>query len=210
MNSPVKKILAIITAGILFGGCAAFAPKADPTSFYILGALPEADSAIDKNTPDLKGDFSVGLGPIELPGYLDRQQIATRTSTNRLSYSETDRWGAPLAETFSRVLGQNISQLLKPVQVSQFPWQSNEAPDFQVKIEVLQFEGNSNQEAWLTAHWSVSDRTKKILVGQNSQLTRRTGSQSIEASVKALGETLGDLGREIANSLRSLEQQRKI
>ena len=114
MSGRVKQVLAIVAVWVWFGGCAAFAPRADPSSFYILGALPEADFAADKNTAGVKANFTVGLGPIELPGYLDRQQIATRTSTNRLSYSETDRWAAPLAESFSRVLGQNISHLLNP------------------------------------------------------------------------------------------------
>ena len=85
----------------------------------------------------------------------------------------------------------------------QFPWQSNDAPDYQVKIEVLQFEGNSNQEGWLMARWTVIDRNKKILVGQRSQLSRRAGSLSTEDLVKALSETLGDLSREIAMTLLS-------
>jgi uncharacterized lipoprotein YmbA len=209
MSGRVKQFFAIFVVSVLIGGCAAFAPRVDPSSFYILGTLPELDLAADKTTAGVIANFSVGLGPIELPGYLDRQQIATRTSTNRLSYSETDRWAAPLAEGFSRVLGQNISHLLNPARVIQFPWQSSDVPDYQVKIEVLQFEGNSTQEAWLMAHWSVSDRNKKILVGQRSQLKRRAVSQTIEDSVKALSETVGDLSREIANSLRSFEQQRK-
>ncbi len=127
MSARVTQVLAIVAAWVWFGGCAAFEPRADPSSYYILGALPEADFAADKNPAGVKANFSVGLGPIELPGYLDRQQIATRTSTNRLSYSETDRWAAPLAESFSRVLGQNISHLLNPAQVIQFPWQSSDA-----------------------------------------------------------------------------------
>ena len=99
MSGRVKQVLAILAAWVLFSGCGAFAPRADPSSFYILGALPEADFAADKNTAGIKANFSLGLGPIELPGYLDRQQIATRTSTNRLSYSENDRWAAPLSES---------------------------------------------------------------------------------------------------------------
>ena len=209
MNGRVKQVLAIAAAWVWLGGCAAFAPRADPSSFYILGALPEADLAAHESTAGLKANFSVGLGPIELPGYLDRQQIATRTSTNRLSYSETERWAAPLAESFSRVLAQNISHLLNPAQMIHFPWQSNDTPDYQVKIEVLQFEGAGNQEAWLTARWSVIDRNKKILVGQRSQLSRRAGSLSTEDLVKALSETLGDLSREIVKTLLSFEKQRK-
>ena len=209
MSGWMKQILAIVAVWALVGGCAGFAPRADPSSFYILGALAEADLPADKTTAGIKNKFSVGLGPIELPGYLDRQQVATRTSTNRLSYSETDRWAAPLAESFSRVLGQNISYLLNPAQLIQFPWQSNDAPDYQVKIEVLQFEANSNQEAWLTARWTVIDRNKKILVSQRSQLNRRAGSLSTEDFVKALSETLGDLSREIVKTLLTFEKQRK-
>jgi len=210
MSGRMKQVLAIVAASVWFSGCAAFAPRADPSNFYILGALPEMDLAANGATAGIKTSFSVGLVPIELPGYLDRQQIAKRTSANRLSYSETERWAAPLAESFSRVLGQNISHLLNPAQMIQVPWQSSDAPDYQVKIEVLQFDGNSNQEAWLTARWSVIDRTKKILVGQRSQLTRRAGSLSSEDFVKALSETLGDLSREIANTLLSFEKQKKV
>ena len=206
MSGRVRNIMAIVAMWVWFGGCAAFAPRADPSSYYILGTLPEADFAADKNTAGIKAKFSVGLGPIELPSYLDRQQIATRTSTNRLSYSEFDRWAAPLAESFSRVLGQNISHLLNPARVIQFPWQNSDAPDYQVKIEVLQFESNGNQEAWLTARWSVIDRNKKILVGQKSQLNRRAESLSTEDLVKALSETLGDLSREIVKTLLSFEK----
>ena len=210
MTGQVRRILAIVAVWVCFGGCAAFAPRADPSSFYILGALPDADLAADKTTAGgIKANFSVGLCPIELPGYLDRQQIATRTSANRLSYSETDRWAAPLAESFSRVLGQNISHLLNPAQMIQVPWQSSDAPDYQVKIEVLQFEANSGQEVWLTARWSVNDRNKKILVSQRSHLHRRAGSLATEDFVKALSETLGDLSREIVKTLLLIEKQRK-
>jgi len=209
MSGRVSKILAVVAMWVSFGSCSALAPRADPSSYYILGALPEADFAADQNTAGIKANFSVGLGSIELPGYLDRQQIATRTSTNRLSYSENDRWAAPLSESFSRVLAQNISHLLNPARVIQFPWQIHDAPDYQVKIEVLQFEASSNQEALLTANWSVIDKNKKILGGQRSQFNRRAGSLSTEDFVKALSETVGELSREIVKTLLSLEMHRK-
>jgi len=174
-----------------------------------VGALAEAEWVADINTAGANANFTAGLGTIELPGYLDRQQMVTRTSNNRLSYSETERWAAPLAESFSRVLGQNIAHLLKPMQMIQFPWQSTGVPDYQVKIEVIQFEANSDQNAWLTARWSVIDRNKKILISQKSQLSRRAASQSTEDFVKALSETLGDLSREIVTTLLSFEKQRK-
>ena len=205
----MTRVLAIVAVWVWFGGCATFAPRTDPSSFYILGALPEGDLVADISTAGVNANFTAGLGTIELPGYLDRQQIVTRTSTNRLSYSETDRWAAPLAESFSRVLGQNISHLLKPAQMIQFPWQSTGVPDYQVKIEVIQFEANSDQNAWLTARWSVIDRNKKILVSQRSHLNRRAASSATEDFVKALSATLGDLSREIVDTLLSFEKPGK-
>ena len=205
----MRRILAIVAVWVWFGGCAAFAPRADPSSYYILGALPEADLVADINAAGVHTNFTAGLGTIELPGYLDRHQIVTRTSTNRLSYSETDRWAVPLAESFSLVLGQNISHLLKPAQMIHYPWQSTGVPDYQVKIEVIRFEANSDQNAWLTARWSVIDRNKKILVSQRSQLNRRAGSLATEDFVKALSATLGDLSREIVKTLQTFEKREK-
>jgi uncharacterized protein len=210
MTGVTRRILAIVAVWVWFGGCATFAPRADPSSFYVLGALPEADLRVEISTAGVNANFTAGLGIIELPGYLDRQQIVTRTSNNRLSYSENDRWATPLAESFSRVLGQNISHLLKPAPMIQFPWQSTDVPDYQVKIEVIQFEANGDQNAWLTARWSVIDRNKKILVSQRSHLNRRAASSATEDFVKALSATLGDLSREIVNTLLSFEQREKI
>ena len=95
------------------------------------------------------------------------------------------------------------------MQLSSFPWQSNDAPDYQVKIEVLQFEADSNQQAWLRARWSVIGRNKKILISQRSQLNRRAGSPATEDFIKALSETLGDLSREIVKTLQTFEKQEK-
>jgi uncharacterized lipoprotein YmbA len=145
-----------------------------------------------------------------LPAYLERQQIATRTSTNRLSYSESDRWAAPLAQSFSSVVAQNIAHLVNTARLIPFPWQSIDAPDYQVKVEVMQFEANSNREAWLTARWSVIDKNKKLLVDQRTALTRRAASLSTEDLVKALSATVGELSREIAKTLQILDKQGKF
>jgi uncharacterized lipoprotein YmbA len=209
MSGRIRRFLAIVAMGVWLAGCGALEPRADPSSYYILAALPEADFAADNNTAGVKANFSMGLGPVELPAYLERQQIATRTSTNRLSYSETDRWAAPLAESFSSVLGQNIAHLLNTARLIPFPWQSIDAPDYQLKIEVLQFEATSNQEAWLTARWSVIDRNKKILLDQRLALKRRASSLSTEDFVKALSATVGELSREIVKTLQTLDKQGK-
>jgi uncharacterized lipoprotein YmbA len=69
-------------------------------------------------------------------------------------------------------------------------------------MEVLRFEPNTRQEVELLADWALIDLSNKVpLVFKKSRIARQTGTKSMEASVAALSETLGDLSREIADTI---------
>jgi uncharacterized lipoprotein YmbA len=71
-------------------------------------------------------------------------------------------------------------------------------------MEVLRFEPIGRQEVELLARWAVVDASnKKPLVVKESRMARQTKTKSTEASVAALSEALGDLSREIADSIRA-------
>jgi uncharacterized lipoprotein YmbA len=107
-----------------------------------------------------------------------------------------------LEENFIRVLSQNLVLLLRGARVIRYPWQSSQRPTCQVEIEVLRFEPSTRQEVELLARWAVIDLSDKApLVVKESRIARQTGKESIEASVAALSETVGDLSREIADTI---------
>jgi hypothetical protein len=64
---------------------------------------------------------SLGIGPIRFPGYLDRQEMVTRTAPNRIDLSENDRWAEPLEANFARTLSQNLSSLLQTERLMFYP-----------------------------------------------------------------------------------------
>ena len=67
---------------------------------------------------------------------------------------------------------------------------------------MLRFEPNTRQEVELLAGWTLIDVSNKTaLVSRESRIARRTAAKSMEASVAALSETLGDLSREIADTI---------
>jgi hypothetical protein len=69
-------------------------------------------------------------------------------------------------------------------------------------MEVLQFEPIAGQRVELLARWAVIDSRNKVpLVLKESRLARQTNGKSTERSVAALSETLGDLSREIADTI---------
>jgi uncharacterized lipoprotein YmbA len=69
-------------------------------------------------------------------------------------------------------------------------------------MEVLRFEASADEEVELLAHWALIDRSNKTrLVSKETRVARRTTAKSMEASVAALSESLGDLSREIADTI---------
>ena len=201
--------LVIVLVGLSLAGCGSFSPRSDPSRFFTLTAIAQPGATVTKDSSN-PGGISLGIGPIRLPGYLDRQEITTRVSQNRIDLSENDRWAEPLETNFTRVLGQNLSVLLNTDQLVFYPWELNRKPNYQVEVEVLRFESNAGGDVQLSARWTVLDTNKKIpLKSGESRLTRQPTSKSADASVAALSETLGDLSREIANAFQAIDGRTK-
>ena len=91
--------------------------------------------------------------------------------------------------------------LLGGARVIRYPWHTSQRLTYQIRMEVLRFESNT-QEVELVAGWALIDLSNKTsLVSKESRIARQTGTKSIETSVAALSETLGDLSREIADTI---------
>lgn len=194
---------------LLLSACADLSARPDSSRFFTLTPVTPAQEAGARNPSDAH-PLSLGIGPIRFPGYLDRAQIVTRVSRHRIDLSENDRWAEPLEENFVRVLSQNLSVLLHTDRIIRFPWQLSQQPAYQVDIEVLHFEPNHLQEAQLVARWNVVDpSTKKLISVRESRLVRQAMAKSTEASVAALSEALGELSREIADAVRTLDRSER-
>ena len=184
--------------------CASLGPKADPSRFFMLTSVPQTHHSSPRCSPT-PSKLAVGVGPIQLPEYLDRQQLVSRISENRLDVAENDRWAEPLGDNLGRILVQNLSALLGTDKVSLYPWPSDLRPTYQVEIEVLRFEPDSARSAELTARWILRDvPTRAILSVKESELTEPVKGPSTEESVAALSELLGKLSCEIVEALRAI------
>ena len=199
----------ITLVALFLAGCGSFSAKPDPSRFFTLTAIAQPVSAPAQGSSNSAG-VSLGIGPIRLPGYLDREEIVTRVSPNRIDLSEYDRWAEPLETNFSRVVGQNLSVLLNTDRVVFYPWELTRRPNYQLTIEVLRFEPNARGEVQLSARWEILDTNKRTpLQAGESGITRQPTAQSTDASVAALSEALGDLSREIANAVSAVDGQKK-
>ena len=196
-----KGFLICLFVCFIEAGCSLLEAKPDPSRFFALASLPRTG----QRGQDTAGTntLALGIGPVKLPGYLDRQGIVTRVSQNRFVVAENDRWAEPLEENFSRVLAQNLSILLQTDRIVAYPWERSQQPTYQVQLEVLRFEPNMEQIVELWARWSIVDSTKKTVSMKESYLTQPARDKSTEASVASMSEVVSDLSKEIAAATRA-------
>jgi uncharacterized lipoprotein YmbA len=188
-------------------GCGSLSPQPDRSRFFTLTSKIEGDTT-DKNTG--LEQISLGIGPLRIPGYLDREEIITRTGQNRFEVAQNDHWIEPLEENLSRVLAQNLYALLRFEHIVRYPWANNRRITHQVEIEILRFEPTSEREAHLEARWSVIDfDARQPLAVKRSLIKRPIKDSTREASVEAMSEALADFSREIANAVRAVAAQNK-
>jgi hypothetical protein len=62
---------------VSLAGCPSFSPQPDRSRFFALTAKAEADSAADSSGLE---QLSLGVGPLRIPGYLDREELVTRVA----------------------------------------------------------------------------------------------------------------------------------
>jgi uncharacterized protein len=210
----IRLFLKTFTAGALvisLAGCsylakAILAPQKDISKFYLLTptadtATPTIATAATQTTSD---SFTLGLGPIKLPPYLDRPEIVTRAAPNRLELSKEDRWGESLQNGFTRAMERNLAAQTSAA-VIVFPWYNTVHVDMQVQIDVYRFETDTQGTATLSAKWTILDSTgKTILYTVETRLTQPSKPGDNTEAAAALSRTIGDLSSQIANMLQQL------
>jgi hypothetical protein len=182
---------------------AILAPQKDISKFYLL--TPTADTApATGSTQSTNGNFTLGLGPITLPKYLDRPEIVTRMAPNRLELSKEDRWGESIQNGFTRAMERDLAAQADAAIVV-FPWYSTVHIDMQVQIDIYRFETDAQGTATLSAKWTILDSTgKNILYTVESNLTQPSKPGDNTEAAAALSRTIGDLSGQIANMLQQL------
>ncbi len=173
------------------------------TQFYKLNSLP---STQQENPAALPGmDIAIGVGPMELPEFLDRPQIVTRKSQNQLEISEFHRWAASFPRDFSRVLAKNISTLVPTDRVALYPWDDTFSPTYQIKLAVEQFDGQLGEQVFLRVIWAVvGQEGANELVVRKTLIEEPVLTNDYEGLVAAQSNALATLSGEIAEEIKKL------
>jgi uncharacterized lipoprotein YmbA len=190
-------VLGLIAVGL--AGCGG----SQPSSYYMLSSLPAPETPVRSASTD---QIAIGIGPVSLPAYLDRPQLVTRASANRLDLSEFNRWAEPLQEMFSRTLAENVSTLVGTDLVYVLPRRLVPNLDYVVAVEVLRFDRGVDGKAELLARWTVltGDEDETLSVRKTLIAERVSPDSGTEDVIVAMSRTVEGLSREIARDLQGI------
>lgn len=207
MNKKLITAVLFLAVIVSTAGCGSvLAPQPDRARFFVLTS--SSGSATPRPAvPGLNSkQLSVGVGPVNIPEYLQRPGIATRVGPTRVEYSQTNQWAEPLDQCFPRVLAQDLSSSPAISRVVTYPWFRSNHVDFQLQVNVRRFELNNHRQAVLDAHWAIENpNTGKILESGFITETHPAGSDAGTATA-ALSYTLGAMADSLASRIVSLSE----
>jgi uncharacterized lipoprotein YmbA len=201
MNGKFRNMLvlpAALPVVLLLSACATVSRSSD---FYTLSSQA-APGGMQASVLTGCRDAVIGIGPVVWPSYLNRPQIVTRLSANRISFDEFHRWAGPLEDDFQRVLIDDLSKLLQTDYVIKYPGRLSYKPRFRVQLHIDQFDGRPGEAVTLKAAWVVVDEgSGKDAALHSADLRVPTTGDGYEAMVAAASEAVAELSRRIAAEL---------
>ncbi len=144
---------------------------------------------------------AIAVGPVSVPGYVDRPQFVVQVAPNRVGLDEFNRWAAPLDEGIARVVAGDLTVLLGATNVVTFPLPPGFLPAYQVTIDVQRFESTPGKGVVIDAVWVV-----RRSAGGNPRMGRTVASDTVEgegfdalaaAHSRALAKVSGDIAAAI-------------
>ena len=191
--TPCAYLIAVMLSAL--AGCA----TTPPSRFYILSAV-EADTAAQPAGPAT----AVGVGPVELPKYLDRPQIAVRSGANELLYNETHRWAEALQDNVTDVLAENLARLVPTDRVTVFPWGRMTTIDYQVVAEISRFDADASGNVVLSANWKLyREQSREVVAQKTTVFTEPVDGDGYTVSSPHRAGHSPALSREIAEAIRA-------
>lgn len=197
MNN-ILKLIALTLFAISIGACS-IGTTTKSSKYYVL------DARIEKSNSHQLSSLALGVGPISIPGYIDRPQFVTKTDTPELQIEEYARWAEPMDRMFSRALTQNIQILTDSQQIHSHPWSNASELKYRLSAKVIKFENNINGDALLVVHWELinTGNPSDTIVKQTMYNVLATG-KDFSDRVNALNETIAQFAYDIVDTLEDL------
>jgi len=174
--------------------------------FYLLTLPDYEQNGTDRRSSPAPTFY---LREIELPKYLQDNRLVFRPSMESVEFREYKRWGEPLEDGISRVLGNNLAQRLGTFSFSVFPNRRKNGPQFEIAISILAFEKSSDGKAVLDSLIEIRDLSGEAF-RDSFQTSFPLDEEGERAEVRALSNCLGQLSQKLTELILAKQSSEKL
>lgn len=140
---------------LLLAACGVLKPVEDSTVNHVLdAAVPER--AVTGSSP------AIAIARPSLPGYLDRQQLVSRSADGRIMMNSNHLWAEPLDAGISRVTAINLGRLTNSLNIQPVETFVTMDYDLLLEIRVSRFEPDAGGDLVLECTWKLQPVSGRV------------------------------------------------
>ena len=196
------KHVAIIFLALALAGC--LGGQSPPTNFYMLSSFSPSPAGRSPATKEAR--IHIGLETVVVAEYLNRNEIVVNLDNTVYRLAEFNQWAEPLSNNLTRVLEQNLINLLRGDSIDVFLASQSSIPfDYRLEIDVIRLDGNLADQATLVVQWALLEGEEDNLkLMRQSRYQEPAADNTYKALVLAKSRTIEKLSRDLAAAIKKV------
>ena len=193
--------LVIVICWLALAGCLG-GPSA-PTNFYMLSPLGSSQAKTPAASVD--SGIRIGLATVVVSEYLNRNEIVINLDNTVYQLAEFNQWAEPLDENLTRVLAENLANLLRSDSIDVFLSSDSSIPfDYQLEVDVLCLDGNLGDRVTLVSQWALLEAEEdNLILMRRSEYQEPTVDNTYKGLVLAKSRAIDKLSHDVAAAIET-------
>jgi hypothetical protein len=173
-----------------------------PTNFYMLSPLSSSQAGISAATAE--GRIRIGLATVVVAEYLNRNEIVVNLDNTVYQLAEFDQWAEPMSNNLTRVLAENLANLLRDDSIAVFLSSDSSIPlDYRLEVDVLRLDGNLGGQVNLISQWALlATEEDELILMRRSEYQESAADNTYKELVLAKSRTVEKLSRDMAAAVK--------
>jgi uncharacterized lipoprotein YmbA len=192
--------VAIMICWLALAGC--LGGPSGPTNFYMLSPLSPTQAGTSAATAE--GRIRIGLATVVIPEYLNRNEIVFNLDNTVYQLAEFNQWAEPLNDNLTRVLAENLTNLLHEDSIDVFLASDSSIPaDYRLEVDVLRLDGNLGGQVVLISQWALLETEQdNLILMRRAEYQEPAADNTYKGLVLANSRTIERLSRDMAAAIK--------
>ena len=194
------KHVAIIFLSLALAGC--LGGQSPPTNFYMLSALSPSPAGTAPASAEAR--IHIGLETVVMAEYLNRNEIVLNLDNTIYQLAEFNQWAEPLNDNLTRVLEENLTNLLQNDSIEVFMASESSIPlDYRLEVDVLRLDGNLGDQVRLVVQWALLEAEEdELILMRRSEYQETAADETVKELVLAESRIVEKLSRDMAEAIK--------